>query len=300
MARVSDYLHLHFLVFLWGFTAILGVLISIPSVEMVFYRTLLAAIGLGVLILSVKGRFKVSGNDFLRLILAGCIIGVHWITFFASAKIANVSVSLVGFATASLWSAFLEPWSQRMKIKPLEIFLGVLVLIGLYIIFYFDFKYPLGLLLGVASGLTAAIFAIINARLVKRIDRYTITFYEMIGGCISTALFFPVYKIYFAENGVLQLNPSSMDWVYILILALVCSVYAYSKMVSLLKTMSVFIIQLTINLEPVYGIIMAVILFGQKEKMSVNFYVGTLIILSSVILYPVLKKRFGRGFSKVN
>ena len=295
MAKVSDYLHLHFLVFLWGFTAILGVLISIPSVEMVFYRTLLAAIGLGVLIGFTKGTFHVTARDFIKLILTGFIIGIHWITFFASAKVSNVSVSLVGFATASLWTAFLEPWSHRMKVKPLEIFLGVLVLIGLYIIFYFDFKYPMGLFLGVASGLTAAIFSIINARIVKRIDRYTITFYEMIGGCIATALFFPIYKIYLAENGILQLNPTPMDWVYILILALVCSVYAYSKMVSLLKTIPVFFIQLTINLEPVYGIIMAVILFGQKEKMSINFYVGTVIILSSVILYPVLKRRFARA-----
>lgn len=294
MTKVSDYVHLHFLVFLWGFTAILGVLISIPAVEMVFYRTLLAAIGLGVLMLSVKGTFKITGRDFTKLMLTGFIISVHWITFFASAKIANVSVSLVGFATASLWTSFLEPWSRKMKVKPLEVFLGVLVLIGLYIIFSFDFKYPLGLSIGVASGLMAAIFSIINARFVKRIDRYTITFYEMIGGCISTALFFPIYKIYFAENGVLQLNPTNMDWVYILILALVCSVYAYSKMVDLLKTIPVFFIQLTLNLEPVYGIIMAVLLFGQKEKMSTNFYIGTIIILSSVILYPILKKRFGR------
>ncbi len=294
MAKVSDYLHLHFLVFLWGFTAILGVLISIPSVEMVFYRTLLAAIGLGILILSIKGSFKVTPRDFIKLMLTGVIIGVHWITFFAAAKVSNVSVSLVGFATASLWTAFLEPLSSKMKVRPLEIFLGVLVIIGLYIIFYFDFKYPLGLLLGVTSGLTAAIFSIINARMVKRIDRYTITFYEMIGGCISTALFFPVYKIYFAENGILQLNPTAMDWVYILILALVCSVYAYSKMVDLLKTMSVFIIQLTLNLEPIYGIIMAVILFGQQEKMAANFYIGTVIILSSVILYPILKKNLGK------
>ncbi len=298
MARVSDYLHLHFLVFLWGFTAILGVLISIPSVEMVFYRTLLAAIGLGVVIHFSKGSFAVSPRDFVKLILVGFIIGIHWTTFFASAKVSNVSVSLVGFATASLWTAFLEPLSQRMKVKPLEIFLGILVLIGLYIIFSVDFKYPMGMVLGVASGLTAAIYAILNARLVKRIDRYTINFYEMIGGCMVTALFFPIYQNYFAENGVLQLNPTPMDWVYILILALVCSVYAYSKMISLLKTVSVFLIQLTINLEPVYGIVMAVIIFGQKEKMSTNFYVGTVIILSAVLLYPILKKRFGRSFQK--
>jgi drug/metabolite transporter (DMT)-like permease len=299
MARISDHLHLHFLVFLWGFTAILGVLISIPSVEMVFYRTLLAAIGLGAVVYFSKGSFSVTPRDFGKLILTGFIIGIHWITFFASAKVANVSVSLVGFATGSLWTAFLEPWSQRKNVKPLEIFLGVLVLMGLYIIFYFDFKYPLGMVLGVASGLTGAIYAIINARIVKRIDRYTINFYEMIGGCIVTALFFPVYKHYFAENGVLQLNPTPMDWLYILILALVCSVYAYSKMIDLLKTIPVFFIQLTINLEPVYGIIMAVIIFGQKEKMSANFYVGTVMILSAVLLYPVLKKRFGRSFQNV-
>ena len=290
MARVSDYLHLHFLVFLWGFTAILGILISIPAVEMVFYRTLLAVMGSGLLIYFSKESFLVSSRDFGKLMLTGILLAAHWIFFFASAKASNVSVSLVGFATASLWTAFLEPLSLNSKIRPLEIFLGILVVIGLYIIFTFNFNYPVGLLLGVASGLTHAIFSVINARLVKRIDRYTITFYEMIGGCIATSLFFPVYTRYFSD-GPLQLIPTALDWVYLLILALVCSVYAYSKMISLMKTISVFFIQLTLNLEPVYGIVMAVILFPQKEKMSANFYAGTIIILSAVLLYPVLKRR---------
>ena len=157
MSRISDYLHLHFLVFLWGFTAILGVLISIPAVEMVFYRTLLAAIGLGVLIFVSKGSFAVTPRDLGKLMLTGILLGAHWIFFFASAKVSNVSVSLVGFATASLWTAFLEPLSQHTKVRPIEIFLGILVVIGLYIIFKFNFSYPLGLFFGVASGLTHAI-----------------------------------------------------------------------------------------------------------------------------------------------
>ena len=294
MASSTDYLKLHFIVFLWGFSAILGKLISIPAVEMVWYRSVLAALGMGMVIYFSRGTFKISRPDLIKLFAIGFIVSFHWIAFFGSARVSNVSVSLVGFATNSLWAALLEPWFNKTQIKKYEVLLGFVVLLGLYIIFSFDFEYKLGLFLGVFAGFTSALFSVFNSRMVKTVSARTITFYEMIGVFIGTGLFLPLYQYTWAVDQQLQLVPSGMDILYIAILAGVCSVYAYSVAVELMKRISVFMIQLTLNLEPLYGIIMAVIIFGQQEKMDPNFYIGTLVILGAVITYPFVKKRFGK------
>lgn len=294
MASTSDYFKLHFIVFLWGFSAILGKLVTIPAVEMVFFRSILAAAGMAIVITASRGTFKVSGNQFVRLLLIGSIVALHWMAFFGSARVSNVSVSLVGFATNSLWAALLDPWFNKTKMKKYELVLGCVVLTGLYIIFSFDFQYKLGLALGVLAGFTSALFSVFNSKMVKNIPSRTITFYEMIGVFVSIGIFLPVYQYFWAENNQLQLSPALMDWVYIALLAGVCSVYAYTVAVELMKRVSVFMIQLTLNLEPVYGIIMAVIIFGQSEKMNVNFYAGTFIILCAVAAYPLIKKRFDK------
>lgn len=291
-ATTTDYFKLHFIVVLWGFTAILGKLISIPAVEMVFYRTLLAAIGMGAVMFFLKTSFKISSTDFRKVFFTGFIVAAHWLTFFISGRVSNASVSLVGFATASLWTALLEPLVKKQKIQSIEVGLGLMVIAGLYVIFAFDFEYPLGLLLGILSGLTMALFAVINSTFVSRIHPYTITFYEMMGACIGTALFFPIYTYYFSTDHQLNLIPSWIDWVYIAAMAWACSVYAYTVALDLMKKVSVFLISLTLNLEPVYGIIMAVIVFGGSEKMNSNFYIGTLIILGAVISYPLIKGRW--------
>jgi drug/metabolite transporter (DMT)-like permease len=148
------------------------------------------------------------------------------------------------------------------------------------------------LFLGIASGLTAALFSVANSKLAARISAYTITFYEMVGACLTVALFFPIYQSFFAEDKQLHLSPAIMDWVHIGIMATACSVYAYSVMIELSKKLSVFFIQLALNLEPVYGIILALLIFGQQEVMGWNFYAGTLIIISAVGLYPFLKSRW--------
>lgn len=294
MATRTDYLKLHFIVFLWGFSAILGKLVSIPAVEMVFYRSFLAAIGMGMVMLATKGTFQVTKSQLVRLILIGFIVALHWVAFFGSARVANVSVSLVGFATNSLWAALLEPWFNRTRVKKFELMLGLVVVCGLYIIFSFDFQYKLGLFLGVLAGFTSALFSVFNSRMVRLVPAFTITFYEMIGAFVGLAIFFPVYRATWAPGGVLHLAPAAMDWLYIGLLAGVCSVYAYSTAVELMKKVSVFLIQLALNLEPIYGIIMAVIIFGSEEKMGTNFYVGALIIMAAVVLYPVFKKRHDR------
>ena len=291
MATRTDYFKLHFIVFLWGFSGILGKLISIPAYELVFFRTLLASFGIGIVLLLTRETFRVSLKQFGSLIGIGFIVAVHWVAFFEAARVSNVSVSLVGFATNSLWTALLDPLFNKTTLKKFELLLGLLVIFGLYVIFSFEFRYPLGLMLGVLSGFTSALFSVFNARLVRNIPAFTISFYEMIGAFVGLTIFFPIYRITWSADGIYHLSPGMMDWIYLIVLTGACSVYAYTTAVELMKKVSVFLIQLTLNLEPVYGIIMAVIIFGAEEKMGLKFYVGTLIILSAVASYPFLKRK---------
>ena len=294
MPEFKDYLHLHFIVLIWGFTAILGLLITIPPVEVVFYRTLIASVGLGLLMYVKNLSFKVGKNEIIRLLLTGSLIAGHWILFFTSARVSTASVCLAGMATTSFWTSFLEPIILKKKVKWYEVFLGVLVIVGLYIIFRFEFNHALGLLLALISAFLAALFTVINSRFAKIHHHQTVTFYEMVGACVSIVLFFPLYTYLFADNHQLSLQLSSSDLFYISILAIVCTVYAYSASIDIMKKISAFSVNLTINLEPVYGIILAVLIFGDAEKMHLGFYIGAAIILSSVLAHPMLSKYYHR------
>lgn len=287
MARTRDYLELHFIVLLWGCTAILGVLITIPPVELVFYRTVLAAAFLAIMLVIRNTSFRLGRKSIYNILLVGVLIGGHWITFFWSARVSNVSVSLAGFATIALWTSILEPLILKKKLQWYELLLGLIMILGLYIIFRFEFGFAWGLTLGVFSAFLGALFTVINAKWTHDYDHYAITFYEMIGAAVGISCIFPWYA---NEMGGLQLIPTNLDWVYLVILALVCTVYAYSISVELMKRISAFAVNLTVNLEPVYGIILAVLIFGEKEKMTSGFYWGTGIILLAVLSYPLFTR----------
>lgn len=293
-AGTKDYVHLHFIVLIWGFTAILGVLITIPAVEIVFFRTLFAFLALGLLLYLRKRDFGLGYANVLKILGTGVLIAAHWILFFAAARVSTVSVTLAGMATCSIWTSFLEPMATKKGIKWFEVVLGGIVMIGLYIIFRFEFNHVVGLSMAVVSAFLSALFTVINGQLTLRHNPYMITFYEMVGACLGTVLFFPIYKFYFATNGLLQLNPSAMDWVYLAILAIICTVYAYSASVQLMQKMSAYLINLTVNLEPVYGIILAVLIFKEDEQMTSGFYIGTLVILLSVLIYPLINRYYKR------
>lgn len=297
MAQIKDYLKLHFIVFIFGFTAILGLLISIPAVEMVFYRTLIASLGTAGLLLLRKHNFKIEPGDLVKVSATGILIAAHWITFFLSARIANASVSLVGFSTVALWTALLDPLFSKRKILIYELLLGLFVLAGLYIIFRNEVNNAFGLFVGILSAVFAAIFSIINSRLTMRINPFKITFYEMTGACLSIIIFLPVYKYYLTPDNTLQLQPSLSDWFYLLVLGLVCTVYAFSAWVDLFKRITVFAANLSINLEPVYGIILAIIFFPETEKMRAGFYIGSVIIIAAVLIYPVIRGRENKKLS---
>lgn len=300
MSATKDYIKLHFIVWIWGFTAILGLLISIPAVEIVWYRTMLASMALGVMLYMRNHNFKLGTIEVLKIFGTGFIIAAHWILFFGAARVSTASVCLAGIATCSLWTSFLEPLVNKRRIKIFEVVLGLVVITGLYVIFRFEFDHALGLAMAVFAAFLAALFSVINGRLTKKHNPYMITFYEMLGAFIGTTLFFPLYMSYFSIDGQLQLLPTALDWLYLVILALICTVYAFSVSVELMKRLSAFVVNLTINLEPVYGIVLAVVIFGEKEQMQPGFYLGTLIILLSVLIYPVVNKYYKRKALEVD
>ncbi|MFC5627260.1 DMT family transporter [Algoriphagus winogradskyi] len=286
-ATIKDYLMLHLIVLIWGFTAILGLLISLPAIELVFYRTLIASIGVAGLFLLRKKNLLMPLPDMIKVTGVGFVIAMHWILFFWSARVSTASVCLAGMATTSLWTAFVEPLFNRTKIKWYEVGLGLMVISGLLVIFSFETGYWLGLSMALASSFLAAVFSVLNGKLAHKHNPYQITFFEMAGACLFTILFMPIYSNFMTEGG-LQLTWVGYDWFWLFILGGICTVYAFSVSVELMKRLSVFSINLTINLEPVYGIILAVLIFGESEKMTPQFYVGTAIILVSVLTYPVL------------
>lgn len=290
MAQFKYFLHLHFIVLIWGFTAILGLLISIPVVETVFYRTMIASLALGLLLMTKGRNFHMESRQVLQILGTGGLMAAHWILFFGAARVANASVCLAGMATCSLWTSFLYPLISKRRIQIYEVLLGLVVIAGLYVIFHFEFDHALGLSMAIISALLASVFTIINSRLTRKHNPYMITFYEMVGACAGIALFFPFYAAFMNEDGRLHLLPQLSDWFYLLILAIVCTVYAYSASVELMKHVSAFSLNLTTNMEPVYGIALAALFLGEQEKMTPQFYMGAGIILLSVLAYPAINR----------
>src|SRR5690606_20275873 len=182
-ATRKDYVQLHFMALIWGFTAILGVLISIPAVEIVYSRTLIACIEIGILLYIRKRSFNLGLTEIVNILGTGSLIAAHWILFFAAARVSTVSVTLAGLATCSIWTSFIEPLATKREIKWFEVVLGGIVMVGLYIIFQFEFDHVLGLTMAVVSAFLAALFTVINGKFTKRHNPYMITFYEMIGAC---------------------------------------------------------------------------------------------------------------------
>jgi drug/metabolite transporter (DMT)-like permease len=224
----------------------------------------------------------------LKIVGVGVLISLHWIFFFWSARVSTASVCLAGMATTSLWTAFLDPIINQTKVKWYEVALGLMVISGLLVIFQFETGYWLGLSMALVSAFLSALFSVFNGRLTLKHTPYQITLYEMGAASLFALLFMPIYSEFLNDGAPIQWAWKGLDWFWMLVLSGICTVYAFSVSVELMKRVSVFTVNLTINLEPVYGILLAVLVFGEKEKMTPQFYLGTLIILISVLIYPVL------------
>ncbi|MCF6222342.1 MAG: DMT family transporter [Flavobacteriaceae bacterium] len=285
--KLKNQLHLHLIVFIWGFTAILAALISIDALSLVWYRVLIGVITIFIYFKIKKISLHENLGDLIKFSIGGVIIAVHWSTFFHAIKISTISTTLITMSSSAFFVVLLKPFFGDKKIVLHEFILAILAVIGFVIIFKVENVYTKGIVTALISAFLIAVFSLYNSKLVKNYKASKIAFYELFFAFLFMS-FVLVYK------GVINFEffiLSNLDWVFIIILATVCTAYPFVVATNLLNKMSPFTIVLTNNLEPVYGIILAIIIFGDREKMSWQFYLGALIIFSSVLINAFLKNK---------
>lgn len=292
---LKNYLHLHLLVFIAGFTAILGELISIDAVSLVWYRMLMATILMFIYVAFAKIDLKIPLKSIAKLAFAGIIIALHWITFFESIKVSNISIALAMFSTGAFFASLIEPLIYKRKIIWYEIVFGVLIIIGVAIITNSEFKYLRGIILGIISAFLSSTFAVLNGKYLERHTATVISVYEFISGVLFISLFMLFFGKGFSKEFFVL---STSDFAYLFILASVCTAYAFIASVYVMRYISPYTVVLTYNLEPVYGILLALLFFPKNEVMSTSFYIGACIIISVVMINGFLKQRKRRKAKK--
>ena len=286
--KVKNHLHLHFLVFIAGFTAILGQLISISAIPLVWYRMLFATVLVFFYIKWAKVKVQVPLKSALKLSIAGIIIALHWVAFFGAIDASNVSITLAMFSSGTFFASIIEPIVYKRRIIWYEIIFGLVVIGGVFIITQSEIAYLKGILLGVLAAFFSSLFAVLNGSFLKQHTATTISFYEFLSGVVFLSVFILFFEGGFTKD---EFNLKAMDFWYLFILASVCTAYAFIAAIRVMRYISPYTVVLTYNLEPIYGILIAIFLFPEKEKMSPNFYYGASIILVTVLLNAVLKNR---------
>ena len=286
-SKLKNYLLLHLIVFIWGFTAILGALITIDAVPLVFFRMALAVVFIFVYFLITKKRFYIDRQGVLKFLITGIIIALHWIFFFKAIKVSNVSVALVTMSTGAFFTSLIEPVFFKRKIKALEIILGLIVIGGLSIIFTFESQYKLGIIYALISSFLGSLFAVLNGLFIKRYNANSISLYQLLFG----TLFVTVYLFLNNSFSVSFFSLQNLDWIYLFILSSICTAYAFIASVKVMEYLSPYTVMLTINLEPVYAIMLALLIFGDKEKMNPEFYLGAGIVLGVVLINGIIKNK---------
>lgn len=285
------FLQLHIAVFLAGFTGILGRLISFNEGMIVWYRLLFTAATMWLLFSLMKKLQRIPVYDILKISGVGFIAAMHWVTFYGSIKYSNVSVALVCFSSISFFTALFEPLILKKRINITELFLGLLTMTGIYIIFHFDTQYKTGIIVGLISALLASLFPIYNREFLKRINVETMLTWQQTGGFIVLSILLPFYLQQFPTNIFL---PGWEDLGWLLILSWFCSVIAFQLSANALKRLSAFTVNLTYNLEPVYGILLAFAVYKENEFLSKWFYIGFAIIAAALIIHIILLMRIER------
>ncbi len=283
--NLKSYLNLHLIVFIWGFTAILGALITIDAENLVWYRMLLAMIFLGGFIAVKKQSFQVPIKEFFKLIFVGLLIALHWIFFFKAIHVSNVSITLSIFSLGAFFASLLEPLFYGRKVLWYEVFFGLIIIAGLGLILQVEIKYLTGVYYALAAIILGVLFTLMNGKLISDHEPSVITFYEFGAGVFFITIYFLVQGKFTADFFEMSLN----NWVLLLILASICTAYAFTASVKVMQRLTPYTVMLTTNLEPVYGIVLAYFILGGKEKMSVEFYIGAVIIIITVILNGVFK-----------
>jgi len=284
-ANIKSYLNLHLIVFIWGFTAVLGELISIREAALVWYRMLLAAIFLLIYAVIVGKKLTLPYKEATKLMMVGVLIAIHWILFFTAINISNVSITLAMFSVGAFFASILEPIFYKRKMLWYEVFFGLIIIAGLFMIMQVEIRYLNGILCALASVFVGVLFTIFNGKLIQEHDSSVIALYEFIAGFVMVT----VYLLCLDKFSPEFFNVSGRDWGLIIILASICTAYAFTAAVHVMRKLSPYTVMLTTNLEPVYGIVLAYFIIGGDEKMSLSFYIGSAIILATVIMNGVIK-----------
>jgi drug/metabolite transporter (DMT)-like permease len=285
--NLKSHFNLHLIVFIWGFTAILGALISIKEVALVWYRMGLATLFLMIYLLITKKSIRLPKKVILNLFFVGFLLALHWIFFFRAINIANVSITLATFSLGSFFAAILEPIFFNRKIKGYELAFGLIIIIALYFILQVEVQFLNGIFSALFSIIVGVIFTLLNGKLIQKHDATIIATYEFFAGF----LFVTIYLLFNQQFTPQFFQLSTNDWLLILILSSICTAYAFTASINVMKRLSPYTVMLTTNLEPVYGIALAYFILGSSEHMSPSFYIGAIIILITVIANGYFKSK---------
>ena len=283
-----NYLLLHLIVFIWGWTAILGKTITLPAVKLVWLRLPIALIGIIIYLLIRRKPIGTAPKNAFKYLAIGLIVALHWICFYSAIKESNVSVTLACFSIGSLFTALIEPIFLKRKIRLYEIVFGLMVAAALMLIFQVETQYQWGIFLGVMAALTSSIFGVLNGFMVQRGHNGThISLYEMLGGFLGMTIFVLIAKPWTGP----YFEMSGHDLFYLIVLGIAATAVPFLISLSILKTISPYTISLTLNLETLYGIIFAYFIFHEEKQLTGMFYFGATIILSTVFLNGYMKSR---------
>ena len=289
--KTRAYAEMHFAVFLFGFTAILGDLIQLQASWIVWWRVLITSISLFVFIRLFQSFPKVSKSLLQSYFYIGILIALHWVAFYGSVKLANASIALLGMATTSLFTSFLEPMLLKTTFDWKEALLGFVIVPAMaFIISDLDTSFYAGLLVGILAALLASLFSILNKKYIGQTDVLTMTFFELSSAWLFLTIAIPGY-LFLANEPLQWIPPTLADWIYLLVLSLLCTTLAYVLNLKALKHISAFASNLAINMEPVYGILLAWIILNDQKELNPTFYLGILIIILVVFSYPLVKDR---------
>jgi drug/metabolite transporter (DMT)-like permease len=276
---------LHFIVFIWGWSPIVGKLISLQALQLVWFRILITLITVLSYTLLSKKMVRINALDLLKLLAIGAVIAFHWFCFYHAIKISNVSVTLVAFATGTLFTSIIEPIFFKRKIIRYELLFGMVIIGAIAMIFQIEFKYAWGIIFGILAALTSSFFTVWNGLLIKRIPSAVISTYELAGGFLALTIYLLITRAFNADF----FNVTSADWYWLLLFGIVGTAFPFIASVNLMKQISPYTITLTVNLETVYGIIFAYFIWKNEETMTPGFYLGTFIILSVIFGNALLK-----------
>ena len=272
---------LHIAVFLWGFTGVFGRLISLNEGLLVWYRMLFTVVSLFLLLLFTRKLVLLPLKISLKLIGIGSLIAIHWVLFYGSIKYSNVSIALTCLSTSGLFTAFLEPLLNKKRLNLVEIGLGLMGVMGIWLIYHFNQAFQTGMIIGLFSALLSVVFSILNKKIVTSFDSGTVMFYELTGGWLILSILIPVYLSYFPTT---HLYPNIEEIGWLIILSWACTITAFGLSLQALRHISVFTQNLVLNLEPVYGILVAFAIYHENKNLSSGFYLGFALIISTVII----------------